>query len=41
MSCEIFIRKYEGKRAPRRPRHRWEDNSIMDLKEVDWTTVAQ
>jgi hypothetical protein len=28
----IFVGKPEGKRALRRPRHRWVDNSKMDLK---------
>jgi hypothetical protein len=34
-----------GKRAPGRPRYRWEDNIKMDLQEVgcegmDWISVA-
>jgi hypothetical protein len=30
--------KLEGKRPPRRPRHRWEDNTRikMDLREIGW-----
>ena len=35
-----------GKRPLRSPRHRWEDNSIMDLKEIsintrNWVDLAQ
>jgi hypothetical protein len=26
--------KSEGKRALGRPRHRWEDNNMMDLREI-------
>jgi hypothetical protein len=29
-----FDGKPEGKRPPGRPRHRWEDNIMMDLQEV-------
>jgi hypothetical protein len=29
----------EGKRPLRRPRHRWEDNIRMDLREVGWEGV--
>jgi hypothetical protein len=28
------VRKPEGKRPLGRPRHRWEDNMMMDLQEV-------
>jgi len=43
---KILVRKPEGKRLLRRPRHRWEDNIRTDLKEigcegVDWLHVAQ
>jgi hypothetical protein len=36
----------EGKRPLERPRHRWEDNIMMDLQEVecggmDWIELAQ
>jgi hypothetical protein len=36
----------EGKRPLREPRHRWEDNIIMDVREiklegVEWMHVAQ
>ena len=30
----FLVMKPEGKRPPGRPRHRWEDNIKMDLKEV-------
>jgi hypothetical protein len=41
-----LIRKPEGKRPPRRSRHRWEDNIKIDLREaglggVDWIDLAQ
>jgi len=30
----ILVGKPEGKRPLGRPRHRWEDNIVMDLQEV-------
>jgi len=41
----ILVGKREGKRTLGRPRHRWEDNSKMDVQEVgcggmDWTELA-
>jgi hypothetical protein len=40
-----LVGKPEGRRPLRRPRHRWEDNIKMDLREVgggvDWTDLAQ
>jgi len=30
----VFVRKPEGNRQIRRPRHRWEDNIKVDLQEV-------
>jgi hypothetical protein len=30
----IFVGKAEGKQPLGRPRHRWEDNIMMDLQEV-------
>jgi hypothetical protein len=30
----ILVGKPEGKRPLRRPRHRWEDNIRMDLREI-------
>jgi hypothetical protein len=34
IAYKILDRKPEGKRPLRRPRHRWEDNIIMDLRDV-------
>jgi hypothetical protein len=39
-----FVGKPEGKRLLGRPKHRWEDNIKMDLKEirdVEWIYLAQ
>jgi hypothetical protein len=30
------VEKPEGKRPLGRPRHRWEDNIKMDLREIGW-----
>ena len=32
----ILMWKPEGRRPLERPRHRWEDNFKMDLREVGW-----
>ena len=41
----VLVGKPEGKRGLGRPRHRWEDNIKMDLREVgrggDWMELAQ
>jgi hypothetical protein len=42
----ILVGKREGERPLGRPRHRWEDNIKMDLKEtgwggMDWIDLAQ
>jgi hypothetical protein len=42
----ILVGKPEGKRLLGRPRHRWEDNITMDLREiglevVDWIHLSQ
>jgi hypothetical protein len=41
----ILVVKPEGKRPIGRPRHRWEDNIKMNLREgwgdVDWIYLAQ
>ena len=42
----VLVEKPEGKRPLGRPRHRWEDNTKMDLQEVgcggmDWIDLAQ
>ena len=41
----VLVGKPESKRPLGRPRHRWEDNIKMDLREVgcdprDWTALA-
>jgi hypothetical protein len=46
MRIQDFGAKPEGKRRLGRPRHRWEDNIKMDVKEVgcgdmEWIEVAQ
>jgi hypothetical protein len=35
----ILVGKPEGERPLRRPRHRWEDNIRMDLRELGWEGV--
>jgi len=42
----VLVEKPEGRRPLGRPRHRWEDNIRMDLREVgygcvDWMELAQ
>jgi hypothetical protein len=42
----MLMGKPEGKRALGRPRHRWDDNIKMDLREIgwggmDWIDLAQ
>jgi hypothetical protein len=42
----ILVGKPEGKRLLGRPRHRWEDNTRMDVREIgwggmDWIDLAQ
>jgi hypothetical protein len=37
----ILVGKPEGKRPLGRPRRRWRDNIVMDLKEMWWESVAQ
>jgi hypothetical protein len=42
----VLVEKPEGRRSLGRPRHRWEDNIRMDLREVgcgcvDWMELAQ
>jgi hypothetical protein len=32
----VLVGKSEGKRPPGRPRHRWEDEIKMDLREIGW-----
>jgi hypothetical protein len=43
---KTLVEKPEGKRTLVRPRHRWEDNIKLDLREiglegVDWLHLAQ
>jgi len=33
---KILVRKPDGKRPRGRPRHRWEDNIKIDLREIWW-----
>ena len=35
-ACRVLVGKPERKGPLGRPRHRWEDNIRMDLKEVGW-----
>jgi hypothetical protein len=46
MKYRALVGKPEGRRPLGRPRHRWEDNIKMDLREVgcggaDWVDLAQ
>jgi hypothetical protein len=36
MTYRVLVGKPEGRRPLGRPRHRWEDNIEMALKEVGW-----
>jgi hypothetical protein len=36
---KILVRKPEGMRTIRRPRHRWDDNIRMDLRKIRWEGV--
>jgi hypothetical protein len=36
---KILVRKPEGKGPLGRPRHRWQDNTKMDLREIGWEGV--
>jgi len=33
---KISVRKPEGKRPRGRPKHKWEDNIRMDLRQIRW-----
>ena len=39
----VLVEKPERRRPLERPRHRWEDNITMDLREVgwDWINLAE
>jgi len=44
--CRVLVGKLEGKKPLGRPRHRWEDNTKIDLQEVgcggmDWIELAK
>jgi hypothetical protein len=36
---KVLVRKPEGWRPLGRPRHRWEGNITMDLREIGWEGV--
>jgi len=36
MHTGVSMRKSEGKKALRKDRHRWKDNTEMNLQEVGW-----
>jgi len=36
---KTLVGKHEGKRPLGRPRHKWEHNIIMDLRETGWEGV--
>jgi hypothetical protein len=38
-AISILVGKPEGKRPLGRPRHRWQDNIRMDLREIGWDGV--
>jgi hypothetical protein len=38
-ACNILVGKPEGKRPLGRPRHRWENNIRLDLREIWWEVV--
>jgi hypothetical protein len=46
VAYRVLVGRPEGKRPLGRPRHRWEDNIKMDLREIgfdgtNWTRLAQ
>jgi hypothetical protein len=38
-SYKILVGNIEGRRLLGRPRRRWEDNIVMDLREIRWEGV--
>jgi hypothetical protein len=36
VAYRVLVGKPEGRRPLEKPRHRWEDNIKMDLREVGW-----
>jgi len=39
LAYSILVGKPEDKRPLQRPKHRWEENLRMDLKEICWDYV--
>jgi hypothetical protein len=37
---KILVGRPEGKKPLRRPRHKWEDNIRIDLREIGWDGVG-
>jgi hypothetical protein len=37
----VLLRKSKAGRPLKRPRHRWEGNIKMDLKELGWESLVQ
>jgi hypothetical protein len=35
-ACIVLVEKPEGRKPFGRPKRRWEDNIILDLREVEW-----
>jgi hypothetical protein len=35
-ACRILMGMPEGKGSLRRPRHRWEDNIKINIREISW-----
>jgi hypothetical protein len=45
-ACRVLVGRPEGKRPPRIPRRRWDDNTKMGLREIgcgnmDWIYLIQ
>jgi hypothetical protein len=40
MHTLLFVGKPEGKKPLRRPKHRWEENIRMILREIGWEGVG-
>jgi hypothetical protein len=38
-SCSILVGKLEGRKPLGRPRRRWEDNNLIEFREVVWVGV--
>jgi hypothetical protein len=35
-ASKVLVGKPEGRRSLSRPRHRWDDNIKMDIRNVEW-----